>query len=494
MAHPYPVDTVISAGMKRDFNRAQMPGGSAWNLVDLIPDQLGAPLRGRGGWSYGDSGAMTSVTSIKAVIYAPFSGGSKLLAIGQNAELWRFDTGPTDIGAALVPGGPPAYYRGKVIIPGSDGTTAPKYYDGTTLGNLAGSPPAGQLATAYKDHAILAKSSANDNRIWFSAAGDPTSWNTSAGYLDVTGTITAIAPLKSMVLVFHADATERIRGSIPPPGTDFILESFLSVGCLDPFSVAQWNDRVVFANAKGVYMTDGAGWADLTARAGMSTYYQTQMASYATSWRLGGGIYRNHYILSINNGSTVVDTLVFNLQTGAMWRFSNFHGNCFAQVATGGVEECYMGLGNAGRVGKLSTCWAPVAAVKKDGDATVLTQTFETIAHQGWDRLHRRWIPSDGQQRWKYLYYSYNLTDYASDSPSLTFSYVNTPDSTSYTSLATTAASTSATTRGRRQISTGNKSNSIAFKVAQSNPGDLRLFSLALVYDPLEVGALGGVG
>ncbi len=44
MPHPYPVDAAVTAGMKRDFNRAQMPGASAWNLIDLIPDELGAPL------------------------------------------------------------------------------------------------------------------------------------------------------------------------------------------------------------------------------------------------------------------------------------------------------------------------------------------------------------------------------------------------------------------------------------------------------------------
>lgn len=476
--------------MKRDYNRAQMPPGSAWNLVDLIPDELGAPLRGRGGWSYGDAGAMTSVTSIKALVYAPFSAGAKLLAIGQNAELWNFGSGPADIGAALVPGGPPVYYRGKVIIPGSDGTTAPKYYDGTTLGNLAGSPPAGQLTAAYKDHAILAKSSANDNRIWFSAAGDPTTWSTSSGYLDTTGTLTAVAPLKSMILVFHADSTERIRGSIPPPGTDFILESFLSVGCLDPFSVAQWNDRVIFANAKGVFMTDGAGWADLTARAGMSTYYQTQMASYATTWRLSGFIYRNHYFLSINNGTSLVECLVFNLNTGAIWRFSNIHANCGLQVATGGVEECYIGLANAGRVGKISTCWAPVAAVKNDADGTTPAPVWETVAHQGYDRLHRRWIASFGMQRWKYLFAALQLTDYATDTPTVTAGYVTSPNATSYTNISTTFAANSRVREYRRQITTGNLAPWFAMKFSQTNPGDLQFHEVALAYDPVERGRL----
>jgi hypothetical protein len=254
--------------------------------------------------------------------------------------------------------------------------------------------------------------------------------------------------------------------------------------------VAIWNDRVIFANAKGIFMTDGAGWSDLTARAGMSTYWQTTLASYTSSWRLAGGIYRNHYILSVNNGTSVVDAFCINLNSGAFFRLSNFHGNCFVGVATGGVEELYMGLANAGRVGKVSSCWSPLAANKNDGDGTTPTPTFETMAHQGFDRLRRRWIASDGLQRWQYLYMRYNLTDYASDSPVLTASYVTTPDGTSYTSISPTFAKTTATLRARRVISLGNKSNSIALKVVQTNPGDLKLFDLALVYSPLEIGAL----
>jgi hypothetical protein len=205
-------------------------------------------------------------------------------------------------------------------------------------------------------------------------------------------------------------------------------------------------------------------------------------------------VYRNHYFLSINNGTTAVDTFVTNLATGAMWRFSNFHANTGLQVATGGAEECYIGLANAGRVGKISSCWNPTSSVKQDADGTTTTPTFETMAHQGWDRLHRRWIASDGQQRWKYVYCRYNLTDYASDSPTLTISYANTPDSSSYTAISSTLAATTQTTRVRRQISTGNKANALSLKVTQTNPGDLKLFDLALVYDPLEIGALGGVG
>jgi hypothetical protein len=307
------------------------------------------------------------------------------------------------------------------------------------------------------------------------------------------GTITAIAPLKSSILVLHADSAELIRGSVPPPGTDFIQEPFLAFGCLDPFSVATWNDRVIFANAKGIYMTDGAGWNDLTAKAGMSSYYQAQMASYTTSWRLGGGIYRNHYILSINNGTSNIDTFVVNLATGAFWRFSNFHANAFLNVSTGAVEECWMARTNGVAPGLVASCWNPTAAVRFDGDSSSLFPVWETPMHMGYDRLHRRWVQSFGLQRWKYVYYSMNIVDFASDFPSVAISYTTNPaPNAAYTAIPTTASrNTTFKGEGRRAITTGNKASMLGLKLAaQNGAGDYQIFELGLDYTPLERGAL----
>jgi hypothetical protein len=211
-----------------------------------------------------------------------------VLAIDQAGTLWNGLTAAS-IGAAMVPGSNPAFHRGLAIIPNNDGSTAPKSYDGTTLQNLAGSPPTGMYAGVYKDHALLARSSANDNRLWFSASGDPTSWDTTAGWWDATGKISGLAPLLNAILIFHDDSVERLRGTTPPPGTDMVLEPFLDYGCLDPFSIALWRNRVVFASAGGIYMTDGAGDLDLTLYAGMKPYWQTIMANYTSSWRSRAG-------------------------------------------------------------------------------------------------------------------------------------------------------------------------------------------------------------
>jgi hypothetical protein len=479
--------------MRRDVDRAQMPGGSVWNLLDFIPDELGVPLAGRGGWTYSGS-SMSGATSFKSLSYAPFSGGAKILGVSQEPKLWDVVGASSISGTPTIPGGPPAFHRGKLIIPNNDGTTAVTYYDGSTLGNLAGSPPAGMLAAVYKDHAILAKSSANKNRVWFSGAGDPTSWDTTLGYWDTTNDVVAVAPLLNAILIMHGDTVERLRGTIPPPGSDMVLEPFLDYGCLDPFSVANWRNRVVFCSSEGIHMTDGATDLDLTASAEMKTYWQATMAGYTSSWRIAGGVYRDHYIVSINNGSSLIDCFCVDLLRRTMWRFTNLHGNAFVQVTTSAQEELYMAQANAGRVGKLSSLWSPSSSVKNDADGTTPTPIMETPALRGYDRLHRRWIQSMGKQKWRFSYLDYDLRDSASDNPTMTLSYGKSPTG-SYTAATPTFPATTDQDRKRVSLSGthggAQRSQMLTLKVAVTGPyAAAKIYAVEGSYEPIDIGQL----
>ena len=626
MPHPYPVAAVFTEGMRRDVDRAQLPGGSVWNLVDFVPDELGAAASGRGGWTY-QGAASGSITKINAVIYAPFAAGAQLLIIDQEPILLGFaGNNYIDNGQLPTPpGGPPVFHREKVLIPNNDGTSTVTYFTGSAVGNLGealatavltegatpfadgdtvtvndvtyrikttpaqandvqrggtgdvtldnlvlavngtgstgtyspanyyagtvkptsvtaaarsgtgatatvtftaitgigsaansyastttggrstfahatftggvnGGPNA-KLAAVYKDHALLANTLSNPNRVWFSAAGDPTSWDTNFGWWDTTGTITAIATLPNVILIFHADSVERLRGTTPPPGSDMTLEPFLGYGCLDPFSVVSWRNRLIFASSEGIYMTDGATDVDLTAAAQMKTYWQSLLAGYSSSWRIAAGVYRDHYIVSINNGNTLVDCLCVNLQSQSMWRFTNLHGSSFVNVTSSLQEECYMGMWNAGRVAKLSTLWSPSATVKKDGDNTVPTPIIETGAFRGFDRLHRRWIQSMGKQKWRFLYVDYDLHDAATDNPVITMSYATTPTG-SYTNVSGgTLPETTDFTRKRRSLNPtiggAARSNMLCLKAAVTGPYAVaKLYTLEIAYEPIGIGQL----
>lgn len=479
-----------------------LPGGSVWNLVDFIPDELQAAASGRGGWTYAGS-SLTSATKIEAMLYAPFTTGGKLIAIDQQPKLWDVLAASTLTATApRIPVGPPVFHRQKVIIPSDSSANQPQSWDGTTLSTISGSPT-GEFATVYKDHTVLAGSPARNGsqelgyRVWFSAAGDPTTWDLNFGWWDTSGTVTGVAGLTNCIVIHHADSTERLRGTTPPPGSDMVLEPLLpNVGCIDAFSIAYWQQNEIFASESGIYMTNGVSTVDLTAIAQMKTYWQSLMSGYSTTWRIAGGIYRDHYIVSINNGSTLIDSLCVNLTNRTMWRFTNLHGSSFVNVQVGQQEKCYMGQWNAGRVAELSSLWSPSGTVKQDADGTNPTPIIETGAYRGYDRLHRRWIQSMGLQKWRFAYLDYDLRDAASDNPTITLQYALTPGG-SYTTLAGgSLPETTDYTRKRRSVGAviggAKRSSMVEFKVAVNGPyATANLYTLEGDFEPIDIGRLG---
>src|SRR5690242_9190643 len=318
--------------MRRDVDRTEIPGGSVYNMVDFIPDEIQAVIGGRGGWTYADTVLSGSLLKIAGLGYHPVAESliAVVLLSGTGYSLYEISSGAilyTDAGNVPRVDNP-VYHRGKLIFTGANVGTNPLYFDGTTAALLSAAPNA-LYATVYKDHTVIANdTSTHSNRVWFSAAGDPTTWDTTFGWWDTTGDVTGLASVLNGILVFHGDSTERLRGTTPPPGSDMALEPFLpTIGCIDPHSIAYWQNRLIFAASQGIYLTDGVSNVDLTANAQMKTYWQSLMSGYSSSWRIAGGVYRDHYIISINNGNSLVDCLCVSLSNQTMWRFTNLHGS-----------------------------------------------------------------------------------------------------------------------------------------------------------------------
>lgn len=499
MAVPVPLQQEY-LGMVQD-NPRDLPSmssiwaSSLWNVVDFIPVYLGAPLRKRGGWSYA-SPTLGSTTYIDALIYAPFAGGAKNLGVGSDGHLYQFTSGSSsNVGTAFAVAQNPVYHRtgttGLVVIPAGSGTNIPKSYDGTTFQNLAGTPPAGIYADVWNDRTLLANGTAGGTlypqRLWASPIGDAAgSWDLTNSWVDFSLPLTAIAVLKTTILGFHLRSTERIKGTIFPSSTsigDLTMDAAFNVGCIDARSIAKYNDTVIWADTLGIYQSDGAALKNLTAAGGMAAYWTSLLANYTANYHIAAGIYHDTYLVSVLNGSTFVDCLAYDLLRGYWYRLSNFNARCFARISST-IEETYMGLGNAGRVASLSSILTPTAATKNDGDGTAVTPYFETPLYRGWQRLHRRWIPSYAIQSWSRVYLNYDIEDAATDNPQLTVSWSIDPADTSYTNLPVFVATTKFT-RGRRDLQF--QGSGLMLKVAQQNASaDTRIHAIESEYDPLE--------
>lgn len=474
MARTVPLQQAYRA-MRQDEERGRMLRGAVWNMVDALPDLDDAPAGKRGGWAYASndiSATKATASYVAALIYAAFTAAAKLVAIDEDGELYTINTGTqavTDIGAVVVPKQRPVLHADKLIIPAGDGTTAPKYYDGNaTVGTLAGTPPTAKWAEVYKDRTCLAYTSSFKTRIFFSGAADPTSWDTTNSWQSVLAPITGLASLPNALLVFQEKQTSRIRGYTPPSASsagDFIVDDPLfKIGCTDARSIAVDGASCVFANPRGIFLTDGTlKPEDLTASIGLKRYWTTLLAAYdGSTWTLSAGMIRNYYMITVMNGSSFVDALMIDVPNRRGWRLSNLPAVMFADAVTIG-EELYFGMRTAARVGKLSGIFSPAAGNKNDANGTAVTPVIETPFFR--DR--------GGFKRWTAFYLGYDMRDAASDDPMLTMSYITNPED-AYTPFATVLGET--TNYQRQLIREPARGEGIGFKIAQTRASSTTRF------------------
>ena len=141
-----------------------------------------------------------------------------------------------------------------------------------------GSPPPAATGSCTRTSSGSAGASAYPKRIYFCIAGEPESWDMTNKWLDMSYPITGFAALYNAVLVFCLQRTARVRGSQPPPDADFTVDDpVFEVGCTDNRSIHNYRDKVIFANAQGLYMTDGVALEDLTRVCGMKAWWRDVM-------------------------------------------------------------------------------------------------------------------------------------------------------------------------------------------------------------------------
>jgi hypothetical protein len=469
---------VYSAGIRRDGARDQLPAGAVWDLVDYVPNVLGAPLRKRGPWSYG-SDALGSSSYAAACAYADFTTGAAAVAIDNAGIVYRVNpaTGAvTSEGAAVVPISPPQLHRDVLVIPSPDGTTLPQKYlaAGGAPAALAVTAPAGQYAAVYKDRTVLASVSGNEQRVYFGPGGAPTqAWDTTNSWIDASFPVVGLAAMRNVIVVFGAGRCERIRGNTPPPNTDMLREPLFDAGCIDARTIVPYGDNVIFANEQGIWLTDGAVPENLSKSSGMLGYWTDLLADYTASWTLAAGLHRGHYVISIMNGSAFVDAIALNVDARSWFRISNLRTSMFAR-AHGTSEELYFAVRTDAHLGKLSTIFTPDDVdTSTDGDGNAILPVLETGFFKD----------TPTEKRWHNLYVDYQLA--GGSSPTLAIAYLTSPDATSYTTLSKALAQQ--THVDRKRVPLRVRARGLAFRVTQTAAStDTRLHELEVEAHSLE--------
>jgi hypothetical protein len=498
-------------GFVSDTSRDELGPAQAYRMKDWIP-QLDAPLRKRGGWSYGSpdlSGLGGTAASVATLGYLPFPDDGHVIAVsngGSVYQLKRFDGSGgalvTDTGdTSIIPSWPIFYHvtgtkKYGIILGGLSqaGKVPKRYYDTTGAGAyqsqaLGGTPPLARFGFSWGDYLVLgnwydpsAPTPLITNSLGFRGVGNPDSWTLSGASASTFGfpeEIVAGVPLLNTQLIFGYTTVYSLTGDTPPPGGNLVRKPlFQANGTFDGRSVAAWRSYAIWANASGVFSSDGATFTDLTKGGGISNYYRSLVSGFAFSqgWSAVAQILYDRYVLTIRNASgALVTTLVCDLDRKVWTEWTNIPAANFAHRPSGpgtslfgGGEELFAAHMGLPRIITLSGLFSPASANAADADGNPVLPSLETPFYN---------MGNTGLKRIRNLYVSYDIRT-AGASPLLRASALVTPESgASYSTLTPDLITTTKQRRapvGVRKVALG-----VGLKITQVGASaDTRIYGI----------------
>lgn len=403
----------FSKGMVRDTGRVAIPDGSVYDSADYLLDKPGV-ARKRGGTGYAFA-ALTGATYVTALEHVPFIAGAQLMSVGSNGHLFK---GATDVGAltanthlnlAVSPGG--TY----LIIPYAGAGALAQKYDNATITTLAAGMPLAHTVS-YKSR-LVSSSNSVLNRLFFSPVPDVNAtWDNANSWIDCDNQISGLAALNNALLIFSAEATERIIGATPPPNSDMDRAPISNVGCTDCRSIVTESPYVYFANPQGVFMTNGTTPVSLTQQGGIRDYWRSLFTGYVSAaplptgatWTISSGFWRGFLFVSVLDASRNLQAcLMCDVARRAWWRLTNMPA--MAWVASVYGTELYYGDGSTNRIVTTSGIFSPTAANKADANGVAIQPTIE----------FRPVGQGTGIKAYAWGHLDFDMRDAASDNPTM---------------------------------------------------------------------------
>ncbi|MEK4263683.1 hypothetical protein [Paenibacillus sp. FSL L8-0499] len=134
-----------------------------------------------------------------------------------------------------------------------NGVDAPRYWNGTALNTLGGTPPVGKFITADPSRVFIAKG----DILFFSGFQKPEDWSSTENsgfsqyYTFAGGDITALYGYKDIKYLFKKDSMAGLYGV---NYFDYrIVEISNSIGCVSNNTVQEVNDRLIWLGQSDVY-------------------------------------------------------------------------------------------------------------------------------------------------------------------------------------------------------------------------------------------------
>ena len=441
-------------GMTRDYSVDSLPDGFVWDMKDFIPQRRGTRMESRAAWQYYTT---TLGSTLWGGYYARFAKGERMYWLatpggGGHALINHVDpvTGAVVIGvdsglASMVQNG--VMLRERVYFFDGSETVIPIWvsFDGTTQtnGSVHASAPKASVGAVHKDRLVVGYGS----DIYFSPLetdGGPLGTWDPISKISVSKQVTGLGTLGGKLLCFHASRISRVQGQIAPANlvdSDMYVDTLTDqVGCTIPQTICAWNENLVFADERGVYLTDGASVRNLTEQGGIGDFWRDIYATRAAAPSVSAGIYFDYLVVSVlaEGGSY---TLLCDLNTRGWFRFTNL--SIQAMVPSEGTsEEIFAGL-NIGRLIRLSNMFKGSTLVEIgvppeimidqiDGNGVPVLPEMQT----GWARLGEE---SPKQMRFVFVSYRHQSYEHPAIEDAVEVLYRKDPtvttDMTAFTSL-----------------------------------------------------------
>jgi hypothetical protein len=228
----------------------------------------------RGGWALLISAAVPTTNNLIGLFQPAFVSGGvtyRYVVATDGVDVYYSQTAPSATGTwtkitgslTLAPNANTlvSFVEFNNLLIGFDGVNAPWAWSGTgNIVNLAvtGAAPVGNIGIVYSNYFWVAGNPSNPNRLYYSAAGDPTTW-VSTSYIDVPAPsyddpITGLAILYGDLIIFKRYSIWILRGTDPNSFT--LIRNNSSIGCVSPYSVVAVNNFIYFVSDKGLYIVN----------------------------------------------------------------------------------------------------------------------------------------------------------------------------------------------------------------------------------------------
>lgn len=171
---------------------------------------------------------------------------------------------------------------------------------------LAGDPQFGQhfFWSKFEDSLGWTDDATDDDQAYFEHLPD-----------DTASKVVGLSSLNSSLVVFKERSIFAIKIANNAP-TEWVASQRAAIGTLDQRSIARWQDRLLFANRKGIYSFDGFDVRELSEK--VRDLWEPVLSKWKNSWFITGSVYENYYIVTVMDESgTLQIALCLHIPSGA---------------------------------------------------------------------------------------------------------------------------------------------------------------------------------